>query len=58
MARGQRAGRPVSLARRQKWCRQIIEAVAETHSRGFVVGTLGHVLDGAVAVNGEDNAIL
>lgn len=58
MAREQRAGRPVSWARRRKWCKQIIEAVAEIHSRGFVVGALGHVLDGAVAVDGGNNAIL
>jgi hypothetical protein len=42
MVREEKAGKLVSWARRQKWCKQIIEAVAKSHFRGFVVGTLGH----------------
>jgi hypothetical protein len=29
------------LKRREKWCRKIVEGVAEIHSKGFVVGFLG-----------------
>jgi hypothetical protein len=58
LAREKKAGSPVSWTRREKWCRQIVRAVAEIHSKGFVIGSLGHTIDGGVAIDGEDNAII
>ncbi|KAI0154458.1 hypothetical protein GGR57DRAFT_115608 [Xylariaceae sp. FL1272] len=49
-------GKP-NWKRREKWCRQIIQAVADVHSRGLVIGSLAE-LPCVVAVDGYDNAVL
>ncbi|KAL8692620.1 MAG: hypothetical protein Q9218_002384 [Villophora microphyllina] len=41
LTKARKSGRPVPWERRKRWCRQIVRAVAEMHSKGFVVGFLG-----------------
>jgi len=42
----------------EKWCRQIIQGVAETHAKEFVVGLLGEKLKDGVGINDQDNVVL
>ena len=49
---------PIAWERREKWCRQIVQAVATVHSKGFVVGCLGPLLHCGVYINSEDNVFL
>ncbi|KAK8122904.1 hypothetical protein PG984_011574 [Apiospora sp. TS-2023a] len=51
----QKVGKPISWKRRQRWCRQLIEAVAELHSNGFVHGSLGTNSRNGAFVDGDDN---
>ncbi|KAI1398654.1 hypothetical protein F4819DRAFT_467854 [Hypoxylon fuscum] len=53
-----RSGNPIEWKRREKWCKQIVQAVATVHSQAFPIGTLTETLCGAVRINGWDNAIL
>ena len=48
---------PISRQRRLKWCRQIVEGVAELHAREFVAGTLVSQPHCAVYVDGHDNVV-
>ncbi|KAJ9651172.1 hypothetical protein H2198_009549 [Neophaeococcomyces mojaviensis] len=52
------AGTPISKERREKWCRQIIRTIAEVHHHGFVIGSLHHVRDCGIGIDGKDDAIL
>lgn len=57
------SGQPLfSWERREKWCRQLVEAVAAVHRQGKVVGFLGHWRTawrtGGVGIDGDDNLIL
>ncbi|KAJ3562321.1 hypothetical protein NPX13_g8609 [Xylaria arbuscula] len=47
-----------SWVRLEKWCIQIIQAVAEVHSKGLVVGSLLDSPICAASVDGNDNAVL
>ena len=58
MAEANNSGHPVSWQRREAWCRQIVEGVAEMHSKGFVIGSLGEEPDAGVAIDASDNAVL
>ncbi|PVH89984.1 hypothetical protein DL98DRAFT_647652 [Cadophora sp. DSE1049] len=51
-------GQPVPWSRREKWAKQIVEAVSHIHSKGFVVGTLGELSGTPIAVDNEDRALL
>ena len=44
--------------RRLKWCKKIVQGVAEVHEKGFVMGSMGEDLDSPVAIDGYDNAVL
>lgn len=48
---------PISRQRRLKCCRQIVEGVAELHTREFVAGTLVSEPHCAVYVDGHDNVV-
>jgi hypothetical protein len=50
--------RPIAWDRREKWCRQLIRGVAEVHSRGFVIGSLGNAVKSRIYVDSEDNVVL
>lgn len=52
------AGRPCSWKRRLKWCRQIIEAVAEAHSQNFVLGNSHTIPNVQIGIDANDNAAL
>jgi hypothetical protein len=58
IVRAENSGKPVALERREKWCRQIVQGVAEVHAKGFVIGLLGGALKYRVGINGDDNAVL
>ncbi|KIV97945.1 hypothetical protein PV10_01641 [Exophiala mesophila] len=49
---------PVDWTRRRKWCRQLVQAVSQMHSQGFVVGYLGKMADCGVGIDSNDNAVL
>ena len=49
-------GQPIPLQRRIKWCRQIVQGVAQIHSQGFVIGFLGETPD-FIAIDAEDKAV-
>lgn len=44
MFEASRNGQPIPLSRRLKWCRQLVEIVAEVHRHGQVLGMLGLAL--------------
>ncbi|KAH7020494.1 hypothetical protein EDB80DRAFT_821519 [Ilyonectria destructans] len=58
MAEATNSGISVSWDRRERWCRDIIRAVAEAHSKGFLIGKLGWPLACGIAINRQDKAIL
>jgi hypothetical protein len=58
MTNANKSGQPVTWERRWKWCRQIVQGVAEMHSKGFVVGSLGEAISCPVAIDADDNAVL
>ncbi|MCJ1383577.1 hypothetical protein MMC17_006691 [Xylographa soralifera] len=58
IVRANKSGEPVTFERREKWCRQIIQGVAEVHSKGFVVGSLGEAKKSRIGIDGNDNAVL
>jgi serine/threonine protein kinase len=51
-------GRALPWERREQWAKEIIEAVSQIHSKGFVAGTFGHVNDLPVAIDVSDRAML
>jgi hypothetical protein len=54
------SGTPISMERRERWCKEITQAVAQVHSsgHGFVVGNLGGYFANGVAIDEEDSAVL
>ncbi|OTA92698.1 hypothetical protein M434DRAFT_31602 [Hypoxylon sp. CO27-5] len=58
MANSTVSGRPVSWERREKWCKQIIQAVATAHAHDFPIGTLPETFNCAFYIDGWDNAVL
>ena len=48
----------ISWERREAWCKQIVQGVAEMHSRNFVAGYFGEKPCAGVAVDADDNAVL
>lgn len=52
------SGQPVAWERREKWCRQIVQAVAEVHSKGFVIGCLSNIPDCGFALDADDDVVL
>lgn len=58
MGNAKRSGQPVSWQRREKWCRQIVQSVAQVHSKGFLVGFLAESPIGGIAIDGNDEAKL
>ncbi|KAH8672215.1 hypothetical protein BGZ61DRAFT_536867 [Ilyonectria robusta] len=58
MAEATNSGVPISWDRRERWCRDIIRAVAEAHSKGFLIGKLGWPMGSGIAVDGQDRAVL
>ena len=53
-----KSGQPISWERREKGCRQIVEAVVALHSKGLVAGFLSHGMGGGLCVDCQDNAQL
>lgn len=58
MAEATNSGVSISWDRRERWCRDIIRAVAEAHSKGFLIGKLGWPMGSGIAVDGQDRAVL
>jgi len=58
MSKELKEGRVLPWERREKWAKEIIEAVSQIHSKGFVAGTLGHVNDLPIAIDVSDQAML
>ena len=58
MADATQSSHPVPWQRRERWCRQVVQAIAEMHSIEFVVGYLGETLDTGVGIDANDNAVL
>lgn len=53
------SGQPIlSWERREKWCRQFVEAVAAVHRQGKVLGSLGIARQYGVGIDTDDNLIL
>ncbi|KAN0102667.1 hypothetical protein V8E51_010980 [Hyaloscypha variabilis] len=51
------AGRKLPWTRRERWARQIVEAVSQVHSKGFVIGTSGfRVL--SIVIDNSDRVLL
>lgn len=58
MRKADRIGRSVSRFRRERWCMQIVRAVAEIHRRTLVIGMLCQRMDGIIGLDDQDNAVL
>ena len=58
LSNGLKQRQPLPWCRRERWAKEIIEAVKQVHSRGFVVGTLGDVNDLPVVIDSPDRATL
>lgn len=52
------SGKAISWKRREKWCRQITEALAGVHSKGFAVGRLATEHRWPIALDEYDNALI
>jgi len=53
---GVKCGQPVAWERRERWCKQILQAVAEIHSKGFAIGTMSRVPSCGIGVGVNDDA--
>lgn len=53
-----RLGPSVSWARRERWCRQVVEAVTSVHAKGYVVGKFGSLLGTWIDLDGDDNVVI
>ena len=51
-------GSPVSWLRRERWCKQLVQAVAQVHSKSMVVGILGKWDNPNIGIDEQDNAVL
>lgn len=52
------SGQSISWLRREAWCRQIVQTVAEMHKNDFVVGYLAEEPCPGVAIDVDDHAVL
>lgn len=57
LGKANRDGRPIPWARREKWCRQIVEGLAVIHAADKVAGCLGDRPEFKVSVDANDNAV-
>lgn len=48
----------ISWERREKWCKQLVEAVSAVHRQGKVVGSLDRPLKNGAGIDSDDNLIL
>ncbi|KAH7343030.1 hypothetical protein BKA65DRAFT_552634 [Rhexocercosporidium sp. MPI-PUGE-AT-0058] len=51
-------GQAVPWMRRERWAKQIVEAVSHIHSKSFVVGTLGDLGAIPITIDHEDRALI
>jgi hypothetical protein len=51
-------GTSIHWSRRERWAQDIVEAVAQLHSKGFVVGVLGQFACASIAIDSADRALL
>ncbi|KAI0101440.1 hypothetical protein F4776DRAFT_499381 [Hypoxylon sp. NC0597] len=58
LANSTTSGRPVVWERREKWCKQIVQAVATAHAHDFSIGTLPEIFNCSIYIDGWDNAVL
>ena len=58
MAMADRTGRKLPWARREKWCKQIVEGVAALHDKEVVAGYLGESPRAGVGIDRNDDAVL
>ena len=58
IADGIDTGHPVAWERREKWCRQVIQAVAEAHKQNLRIGILGETILRCIAIDAQDNVVL
>lgn len=49
---------PIGRERGEKWCRQLVEAVSEAHTKGITIGILGEEVRDGVGLDEFDNVIL
>ena len=47
-----------SWKRREKWCKQVVQAVAQIHEATFVVGNMCKTPDLGIAIDANDDAVL
>ncbi|KAI1408428.1 hypothetical protein F5Y13DRAFT_172413 [Hypoxylon sp. FL1857] len=52
------SGKLIEWKRCEKWCRQLVQGVAEVHGRGFLVGILGDEIKDGVGIDEQDNVVL
>ena len=52
------SGQRISWRRRERWCKQIVQAVAAVHRAAFVVGNMCKTPDLGIAIDARDNAVL
>lgn len=57
MVRDDKAGEAIDL-RREKWCRQLVQGVAEVNSKLFMVGLLCTTIRNRVGIGSNDDAVL
>ena len=53
-----RFGQSVTLERRMKWCKQVVQVVAEAQNKGLVIGTLHNTPDPPFGIDNDDNVML
>lgn len=51
-------GPRISMERRLKWCRQLVQGVASIHSKDLVIGTMGNLPDCGAAIDWAGNLTL
>lgn len=44
--------------RRERWCKNIVQALTEVHSKGYVVGELGDIHHSGICLDSNDCAVL
>jgi hypothetical protein len=53
-----RFGQRVTMERRTKWCKQVVEIVANAHNNNLVIGTLGIAPGSAFGIDSNDDVML
>lgn len=49
---------PIPWHRRERWCREVVHAVASTHARDVVIGHLGYSGNRGVCIDAHDSVVL